>query len=92
MTHIPPTPPETLQRACEIGKKAGLRFVYTDNPDSPETAHTFCPKCSICIIERVAQKVLVRHLGENGACANCGATLGIITSSPAPFLQKGGSS
>jgi hypothetical protein len=27
----PPTPIETLRQACEIGRKAGLRYVYEGN-------------------------------------------------------------
>ena len=89
MTHIPPTPPETLSRARVIGRKAGLRFVYTDNPASPETANTYCPDCGTLVLERTAHRVIPHQLGTDGSCARCGAYLGIILSRCTPLAQKG---
>lgn len=91
MTHIPPTPPATLQRARAIGLRAGLRFVYTDNPATPETAHTFCPVCKQLVIERVVHRVTTHALRDDGACANCGASLGIVVSPHPTSYQRGGS-
>jgi pyruvate formate lyase activating enzyme len=80
MTHIPPTPPETLQRARTLALSAGLRFVYTDNPATPETAHTFCSVCKTLVIERHLQQITIHALGSDGSCTHCGAALGIVVS------------
>ncbi len=78
MTHIAPTPPETLIRARSIALSAGLHFVYTDSSSAPETAHTFCPTCGVLVIERIARRAVVRALGTDGTCAACGTSLGIV--------------
>lgn len=84
MTHIPPTPPETLMRARAIGQHAGLRFIYTDNPDAPETANTYCPGCKSLLIERFAHHVTMYELADDGCCTSCGRQTGLVISS-----QKG---
>jgi len=79
MTDVPPTPPATLARAREIGRQAGLRFIYTDSIDIPETAHTFCPNCQALLVERVSGSVIVHAMTPTGACEQCGAASGIVT-------------
>lgn len=78
MTHIAPTPPATLQRARAIGQRAGLRFIYTDDPTTPMAAHTYCPTCTALVIERRAHHVIRHALRSDGACAECSTPLGII--------------
>lgn len=82
MTHIPPTPPETLLRARELALRAGLHFVYTDTPATPETAHTFCSVCKTLVIERCLHQIQIHALGNDGRCTHCGTALG-ITLTPA---------
>ena len=89
MTHIAPTPPETLMRAREIGLRAGLRFVYTDNGDAPETAHTYCPACGTLLVERFLHHISLHQLMQNGTCAACGYDSGIIVHSSITSSQKG---
>lgn len=89
MTHIAPTPPETLQRARAIGLKIGLHFVYTDSLAAPETAHTLCPDCGALVIERTAGCVTLHALRDDGSCARCGAALNIVAGPRAPFSRKG---
>jgi pyruvate formate lyase activating enzyme len=43
---------ETLEKAYEIGKKAGLNYVYVGNMPIPGKENTYCPKCGKVIIER----------------------------------------
>lgn len=89
MTHIAPTPPETLLHAREIGLGAGLRFVYTDNVDAPETAHTYCPACGSLLIERFLHRIFLHELECDGTCASCGYDSGIIVNSSVVTSQKG---
>ena len=89
MRHIPPTPPETLMRGRAIGLHSGLRYVYIDNENAPETAHTFCSNCGTLMIERHARRVLLRGLDSNGACATCGVSAGIVVHTNTPsYSQK----
>lgn len=61
---------EDLIQAAEIGKEAGLKYVYI--LDLPETqfAHTLCPKCGEMVVERHPPAVTVK-LGKGGRCPNC---------------------
>ena len=65
---------ETLHRALDIGKKAGLRFVFTGNAPGDRHESTFCPACGKPVIERRGFQV-VRMQIEQGRCANCGETI-----------------
>jgi len=42
VTWIEPTPVETIRRAVQIGREAGLRFVYAGNLRLPEAKDTLC--------------------------------------------------
>jgi pyruvate formate lyase activating enzyme len=74
MLDRPATPPRTLQRAREIARIAGLRYVYTGNVRDREGHTTFCPSCGERVIER--DWFAVRAVRMRGsACARCGATI-----------------
>ncbi|MCK4342051.1 MAG: AmmeMemoRadiSam system radical SAM enzyme [Phycisphaerae bacterium] len=68
----PRTPVETLARAYELGRRAGLRFVYAGNlPGSVgERESTLCPGCGRTLIERSGFHVGQNHL-RNGCCPDC---------------------
>ncbi|MFK5925001.1 MAG: AmmeMemoRadiSam system radical SAM enzyme [Desulfuromusa sp.] len=72
MEQIPPTPPETLQRAVEIGRKAGLKYVYMGNLGSG--IDTNCPTCGKLLIQRNRFGVDNQINGE-GCCPHCGETI-----------------
>jgi len=65
-----PTSEEILISACKIGKKAGLRYVYTGNIPNSNYESTYCPKCNSLIIERWGMEVLENNL-KNGKCPKC---------------------
>lgn len=69
MMEIPRTPMETLMKAKEIGKKAGLKYTYLGNVRSDQ--NTYCPSCKNIIIER-DYPVFAKSLLDNGKCNNCG--------------------
>jgi pyruvate formate lyase activating enzyme len=72
MTDTPPTPPSTVVNAWEIGKKAGLRFVYTGNISDVRHTHTFCPTCDALLVERLGYDTIVRDLSPStGRCKKC---------------------
>jgi pyruvate formate lyase activating enzyme len=69
MTGTMPTPVETILNAAEIGKSAGLRFVYPGNTDLPGT--TFCPVCGKPLIERRGYRTVFLQ-DFKGICPSCG--------------------
>ncbi|MEA3363605.1 MAG: AmmeMemoRadiSam system radical SAM enzyme, partial [Thermodesulfobacteriota bacterium] len=50
LSQTPPTPPATIRQAVEIGRKAGLKYVYPGNL-AVET-DTCCPACGKILIRR----------------------------------------
>ncbi|MCE5264077.1 MAG: AmmeMemoRadiSam system radical SAM enzyme [Deltaproteobacteria bacterium] len=68
--HVP-TPMETLLKAREIGKEAGLKYIYLGNVVE-EGTDTTCERCHERIIER-------RYMGlkdcrlKGGRCPSCGS-------------------
>ena len=76
LQHLPDTPVETLQSAWEIGKEAGLKYVYTGNVPGLPSEDTFCPKCGTVAIDRT-NYIIHRH-DKNGKCSKCGADLNLI--------------
>ncbi len=70
------TPFATIKRAYDIGKKAGLEYVYAGNIDERFASDTVCPGCGATVIERIGYRV--RRFGiEDGKCRACGHDLNI---------------
>ena len=63
----------TLARAGEIGREAGLRYVYAGNLpgqiDGGENTH--CPQCRELLIERYGFQVREYRLTNDGKCPKC---------------------
>ncbi len=74
MEDTPNTPANTLVRAAEIGREAGLHYVYAGNlpgrVDEYET--TFCPHCNTPLVERSGFRVDAMRVGTDGKCPKCG--------------------
>jgi pyruvate formate lyase activating enzyme len=78
MQHIPPTPISTIEHACDIGKKVGLRFVYVGNLHGHEGENTTCYSCGRTVVKRMGYKAEL--VGLNGSrCRFCGAELNFRT-------------
>jgi len=73
MTGPPPTPARTLLRAAEIGREAGLRFVYAGNLPgrTGDLEDTRCPTCAATLVRRAGFTVLARSLPADGRCPAC---------------------
>ena len=71
MTHLPPTPIQTLERAREIALEAGLRYVYIGNVPGHAANSTYCPKCGRRLIHRV-HYVVMENKVVDGKCPFCG--------------------
>jgi len=77
MTDPANTSVETLERAAEIGRKAGLRYVYAGNLPGRvgDLENTRCPQCRTLLIERFGYYINGYHLTAEGACPKCGAKI-----------------
>ena len=71
------TPAGTLLRAAEIGREAGLHYVYAGNLPGrvDEYEHTFCPKCNTVLVKRSGYSIRENHLTEQGTCPKCGTAV-----------------
>ncbi|OPZ93505.1 MAG: Cyclic pyranopterin monophosphate synthase [candidate division TA06 bacterium ADurb.Bin417] len=72
--NAPPTPPETLAAAREIGRAAGLHYVYTGNLPGDPGENTACPQCGRQVIGRTGFLVTGYALTA-GRCAACGRSI-----------------
>lgn len=69
MRNKPATPVQTLEKAYEIGKEAGLFYIYYGN--APKENDTTCPHCQTVLIKRNGYAVDVLD-GFSGKCPHCG--------------------
>ncbi len=74
MRDRPPTPMSTLVKAWEIGKAAGLNYVYVGNMHDSMRESTMCPQCGELVISRSWYRVRT-HWTEPGVCPGCGAAI-----------------
>jgi pyruvate formate lyase activating enzyme len=64
------TPSGTLRRAYEIGKAAGLRYVYMGNVPGVKEESTFCHHCGELLIERIGYTIRTNKT-KNSKCPAC---------------------
>lgn len=86
MTDPRHTTARDLVQAAEIGKEAGLHFVYAGNLPGRvgPWENTWCPACNQLLIERHGYVLLAYNLTADGACPACGARIpGLWPHSPA---------
>jgi pyruvate formate lyase activating enzyme len=68
MEDLESTPGNALKMAHEIGKEAGLRYVYLGNVGQGN--NTYCHQCDSLLIERSGYSILQYHIKE-GRCSHC---------------------
>ncbi len=68
------TPAQTLHRAREIARSAGLNYVYTGNIHDSDGGSTYCSKCNALLIERDWYALGKWNLNKN-QCKSCATTL-----------------
>jgi len=78
MMHLPPTPVSTLEHAYDMGRKAGLKFVYAGNVPGHQSENTICYSCGKPIVNRFGYQTKVVGL-EDSRCQFCGAELNFRT-------------
>jgi len=69
-----PTSQATLQRAYELGREAGLYYVYVGNLPGAGLEDTYCPGCGQAVVERRGFRV-TRRGTTGGRCSRCGTLI-----------------
>ena len=70
LNNLPATPVETIERAYETAKSAGLRYVYPGNVPGHVNDNTHCHACGRRLINRMGYNVTANHI-HNGCCEFC---------------------
>ncbi len=86
-----PTPAATLLRAYEIGKAAGLRYVYPGNIHGGvgDREKTYCPSCNAMVIDRVGFYVRQNRMKTPGRCPSCDGHIAGVWQENAPVKSQG---
>ncbi|HEX7955523.1 MAG TPA: radical SAM protein, partial [Pyrinomonadaceae bacterium] len=73
MTENANTTAAQLVRASEIGREAGLKFVYAGNLPGRvgRWENTYCPACGELLVERYGYRIRQMKLGADGLCPAC---------------------
>jgi pyruvate formate lyase activating enzyme len=83
MTDPPRTSVEALLRGVEIGRRAGLNFVYAGNLPGHvgDSENTYCPGCRALLVERFGFRVIGNRLAD-GRCPECSRPIPGVWSIP----------
>ena len=76
MMDLPPTKVETIRKAVEIGRKAGLKYVYSGNIPGDSFEDTYCSKCKEKMIDRIGYSI--ERFDDKGMCSKCKTNLNLI--------------
>ncbi len=74
MLDRPRTPSASLQRAYDIGKEAGIHYVYVGNVMDADRESTHCTKCGATLVRRHWYNV-EEQWTERGICQQCGTAV-----------------
>jgi len=78
------TPADTLNQAYQLGKDAGLHYVYVGNLPGCDYESTYCHECGQLLIERVGYQ-LGRFNIINSSCSGCGTAVAGFDLDPVRF-------
>lgn len=84
MTTVPTTPLSSLRAIAQIGRQAGLRYVYLGNVS--EDSNTYCHRCGELLIRRSLLEVTEQHVDTSGCCPRCGEEVAGIGMAAAPSV------
>jgi len=74
----PPTKVETLEKAYEVAKKAGVLYPYIGNVSGHKYENTYCPNCREKLVRRYGCYILKYAITEDKRCQKCGDHIPII--------------
>ena len=92
MTTPENTPSKTLLRAAEIGREAGLHYIYAGKLPGrvEEYENTHCPHCNRALIRRHGYVISEYRLTKDGTCPSCGTKVaGIWPENPRDVTING---
>jgi len=77
MTENANTTAEQLIRACEIGREAGLRYIYAGNLPGRvgRWENTYCPSCDELLVERYGYVIRQMRVTPQGKCPSCATSI-----------------
>lgn len=78
LTNVPPTPAQTLERAVQIGREEGLKFVYLGNLITKTGENTYCPTDGRLVVARHGYDVDILAVTPDGKCAYDGSDLNMV--------------
>ncbi|MDQ2089173.1 AmmeMemoRadiSam system radical SAM enzyme [Marimonas arenosa] len=83
------TPVETLLRAREIARTAGVRHAYIGNVHHVEAQSSYCAGCGKRVIERDWHLISDWQLDGHGRCLACGTQMpGVFDGAPGDWGRK----
>jgi len=74
----PPTKVETLEKAYEMAKRAGVLYPYIGNVFGHKYENTYCPNCGERLIQRYEYYVLQYKITKEKRCPKCATEIPII--------------
>jgi pyruvate formate lyase activating enzyme len=76
LKNLRPTDDDIIYEAYEIGKEAGLKYVYVGNLPGDDKENTYCPGCGELVIRRFGYEI--ERYDQDGHCQNCDKFLDIV--------------
>jgi len=83
--HNAPTRIETLEKAYEMAKKAGVLYPYLGNVQGHGYEDTYCPNCGERLIHRFGYRTIRYRITDDKKCAKCGQLIPIT----GRYIRKG---
>ena len=74
MQDVAPTDTAVLKKAADIGKKAGIKYIYIGNVPFNDYESTACAECKKMVIQRAGFSVMELNM-EKDKCAYCKAKI-----------------
>jgi len=74
-TEAPPTPMDTMKLAYDIGKEAGLRYIYMGNVMGDPSENTYCYGCGELLIEREGFVMGENSITHKSCCPKCNSKI-----------------
>jgi pyruvate formate lyase activating enzyme len=73
----PPTKVETLEKAYDIAKKAGILYPYVGNVEGHKYENSYCPNCGEKLVRRYGYRILKYAITKDKKCPKCGIQIPI---------------
>jgi pyruvate formate lyase activating enzyme len=81
MQSLHPTPVSTLEKARDLARQEGLKYVYIGNLPGHEAESTYCHACDKLVISRRGYLIGEVNM-KDGRCDHCGAAIPGIWKQP----------